>query len=207
MKHWWAVAFGLLGGLLGAGLLLLVANPPNGEAIHLSPPPTAPPLLVHVDGAVSRPGVYALAGGSRIQDAIESAGGLLAESDPGSLNLAAFLEDGERVSVPFQVEGRASDGLPARASPAEEPLIEEPPEGAGGGGLATSTPDWPVDINTASQAELESLPGIGPVLAGRIIAYRQENGPFSKIEDIQNVSGIGSKTFERFKDLITVGGP
>ena len=202
MKLWWAVAFGLLGGLLGAGLLLLVANQPSGEAVHLSPPSTAPPLLVHVDGAVLRPGVYALDRGARIRDAIASAGGLLAESDPGSLNLAAFVEDGERISVPFRVESIGTGGLPERATEAEGPVVDPVETRA-----PTATPDWPVNINTATLTELESLPGIGPVLAGRIISYRQENGPFSKIEDIQNVSGIGFKIFEGFKDLISVGIP
>ena len=202
MKHWWAAVFGVVGGLFGAGLLLLVASRPSGEAIYLSPPPTAPPLLVYVDGAVRQPGVYALSSGSRIRDAIESAGGLLDDSNPGTLNLAAFLHDGDRISIPVKVEETTTEGSPAEASGAG--TLTDEPQGAAS---PTSAPEWPVDINTATQSELESLPGIGPVLASRIIDYRAENGPFSKIEDIQNVSGIGPKTFERFKDLIIVVGP
>ena len=105
-----------------------------------------------------------------------------------TINLAAFLQDGTRVHVPHQPTAVPQD-LPSRAS---------------GGGLLTPDSSQPININTASQIELESLPQIGPVTAVKIIEYRETHGPFSTIEEIQNVSGIGPKTFEQIKDLITV---
>lgn len=187
MKDWWKIAFGVLCGLLGAGLILLVARQPRGESIRLLPPPTPAPLIVHVDGAVAQPGVYTLAVGSRVQDAIQAAGGLLPEANTASVNLAAILQDGSRVFVPT-LQPTSPPGAPIVSPPARfSPSL---------GNL--------ININTATQAELESLPGIGPALAQRVIAYREANGPFQSIEDIMKVSGIGPKTFEKIKDLITV---
>jgi competence protein ComEA len=194
-KSWWAAAFGIVGGLLGAGLLFLVSRPPRGEAITLLPPPTPRPLVVHVAGAVLRPGVYALPPSSRVQDAIQAAGGLASDADGRGLNLAAFLEDGERIFIPSSVAaptaspGSASDsgGQPA-ASPGRADTVQ-----------------LLININTATLAELESLPEIGPVTAQAIITYRSEHGPFRTIEAIDAVPGIGPATFDAIKDLITVG--
>jgi competence protein ComEA len=187
MKEWWKIAFGVLCGLLGAGLILLVARQPRGEAIRLLPPPTPAPLIVHVDGAVAQPGVYTLEAGSRVQDAIQVAGGLKPEANTASLNLAATLQDGSRVLVPT---------LP--------PPVTPDVSGGAPPSRFSASPSNPVNINTASQAELESLPAIGPSLAQKIIAYRQANGPFQSIEEIMEVSGIGQKTFDLIKDLITI---
>ena len=151
----------------------------------LRPVPTEKPVIVHITGAVPRPGVYALPQGARIQDAISAAGGFLAEAEKSTINLAALLEDGEKLDVPY-MEG---------ASPVLTTLEPE---------VVTTTTEL-IDINTASGPELEELPGIGPTTAQKIIEYREQNGPFLAIEDIINVSGIGPGTFERIKDLITVG--
>jgi competence protein ComEA len=129
--------------------------------------------------------VYALPEGARVQDVISAAGGFLAEADKEFINLARILEDGERVDIPFG-EGFS----PVIPTPLVDPV--------------TSSSDL-ININTAASFELDSLPGIGATLAGRIIAYRDTNGPFQSIEDIKNVSGIGDGLFERFKDMITVG--
>lgn len=195
MKSWWGIlwpiSLGLMLGLLASGLILLVSSQPRGEAVRLSPPPTAPPLVVHVSGAVSQPGVFNLMQGSRVQDAIQAAGGITPDADAQALNLAAPLADGVLVYVPLKSqEGPAtmSPGISA-PSPAGNP-------GPTAGGL--------ININTASQSELESLPGIGPVLAQRIIEYRQSHGAFSSTEAIIDVSGIGPGIFEKIKDLITV---
>jgi competence protein ComEA len=150
---------------------------------------------VHVVGAVKTPGVYALPQGSRIKDAIQSAGGFLADADQKALNLAAFVEDGQRISAPFLQPLSASDTL--------NPGVDRSTQIDPGALDATPITTGLLDINSASQEELETLPGIGPVTAMAIIAYRQENGPFATIEDIQSVSGIGPKTFEKIKDLIT----
>lgn len=176
---------GLLLGLFLAVLVWVVARNPTGEAVTLRPVPTDRPIVVHITGAVPRPGVYALPEGARIQDGISAAGGFLAEAEKSQINLAELLEDGEKLEVPY-IEGAS----PVIATPVEE--------------VIASTTEL-ININTASQAELESLPGIGPTTAQKIIAYRDANGPFINAEDIINVSGIGPGTYERIKDLITVG--
>ncbi len=181
------MASGILFGLFIAALIWVVARNPSGEAVTLRPAPTDKPIVVHITGAVPRPGVYALPQGARVQDAISAAGGFLAEADTETINLARELEDGERLEITY-IEG-ASPVIPTPG------LENEPP---------TSSSEL-IDINTASQAELESLPGIGPTTAKKIMDYRDANGPFVSIEDIVNVSGIGPVTFERIKDLITVG--
>lgn len=198
MKTWWGVAFGVVGGLLGAGILYLASSPPRGQAITLSPPPSPAPILVHISGAVAHPGVYALPSDSRVLDGLEAAGGLLAQADAQILNLAAPLEDGERVFVPAVAPTQPPPQLNS-AFPAGQTGAGQPPTPASN--LASNL----ININTASQEELERLPGIGPVTAQKIITYRQQNGSFTAIEAIQDVPGIGPKTFERIKGFISVG--
>jgi competence protein ComEA len=180
------ILIGVIAGFLLAGALVWVSRSPSGKPIELLPAPTQAPLVVHVVGAVPRPGVYELPEGSRVRDAIQAAGGLLAQAETSSINLAAPLEDGQKLEVPFE-DGPLSNDLPAA------------PE-------STAIPNQAelVDINTASLEELDTLPGIGPTTAEKIIEYRDENGPFQSIEDILNVSGIGPATFEEIKDLIKV---
>jgi competence protein ComEA len=198
MKDLLKIAFGLICGLLAAGLILLAARQPSGAPVTLLPLPSPAPLVVHVNGAVAQPGVYTLPVGSRVQDAIDAAGGFALEADEQSLNLAAALEDGSQITV-------------LRQLPAAEPPIPEPTVITRGQGAPLATParsptpkSQKININTATQEELESLPMIGPVLAQQIIDYRTANGPFKKIEDIVDVPGIGAKTFEAIRDLITV---
>lgn len=176
---------GILLGLFLAALVWVVARNPSGEAVTLRPVPTDKPIVVHITGAVPRPGVYALPQGARVQDGISAAGGFLAEADKSNINLAELLDDGEKLDVPF-IEG----GSPIVATPLPQVV-------------ATTTEL--ININTASNAELDSLPGIGPTTAQKIIDYRTQNGPFVSTEDIINVPGIGPGTYERIKDLITVG--
>jgi competence protein ComEA len=186
MSDWWKIAFGVICGLLAAGLILLVSGAPRGDPITLDPPPTPAPIIVHVAGAVARPGVYTLNAGSRVLDAVQAAGGLLSDADQRALNLATILQDGNRILVP---------AIPPTPLPGSQvsPDGENP---ASSGHL--------INLNSATQAELESLPGIGPKTAQKIIEYREKNGPFQKIEDILNVPDIGPKTFEEIKDFITV---
>jgi competence protein ComEA len=175
---------GILFGLFVAALVWVTARNPSGEAVTLRPVPTEKPIVVQISGAVPRPGVYALPEGARVQDVISAAGGFLAEADKEFINLARILEDGERLDIPY------GDGFsPVIPTPIITPI--------------TSSSEL-IDINTAAEFELEALPGIGPTTAGKIIEYRQENGPFFSTEDIINVSGIGPGTYERIKDLITV---
>jgi len=193
VKTGWALALGVICGLLGAGIILLVSRPPGGSAITLLPPPSPVPLVVYVSGAVARPDIYTLPVGSRVRDAIQAAGGLSSQADPQSLNLAAFLEDGMKIQVAEIVKTPIAPGAMTGTSNSSATGLSQ--------GVASSL----VNINTASQQELDTLPEIGPALAQRIIAYRTAKGPFTKIEDIQNVSGIGAVTFEKIKDMITIG--
>jgi len=140
------------------------------------------PLVVHVSGAVNRPSVYTLAAGSRAMAAIEAAGGAVADADLDRINLARVLADGEQLHI-----SRRGEQSPVAATPSS------PAQGS-----------TRININTATQAELETLPGIGPTRATAIIAYRQQRGAFANPEDLMNVSGIGEKTFEGLKDLIRV---
>ena len=181
------MASGVLFGLFIAVLVWVVARNPSGQAVTLRPVPTEKPIVVQISGAVPRPGVYALAQGSRVQDAISAAGGFLAEANKTGINLARALEDGEQLDVLY-VEGGS-------------PVIQDVSTAVA---TAASNAEL-ININIASQAELESLPGIGPTTAKKIIQYREQNGPFLTAEDIINVSGIGPGTYERIKDLITVG--
>lgn len=179
------MASGILFGLFLAALVWVVARNPSGESVVLRPVPTEKPVIVHITGAVPRPGVYALPQGARVQDAISAAGGFLAEAEKTQINLAALLEDGGKLDIPY-IEG----ALPVITTPIPE--------------VVASTTEL-IDINTASTIELEELPGIGPTTAQKIVEYREQNGPFLAPEDIINVAGIGPGTYERIKDLITVG--
>ena len=181
LKVFYPTFVGVLIGLVLGGLLWIVARSPRGNSVELLPPPTPAPLVVDIAGAVPRPGVYELPGGSRITDAVEAAGGFLAEADKANLNLAAPLEDGQKLEIPF-LAGAEPVGI-ARST--EAPTL--------------------IDINTATLEELDTLPGIGVTLAQAIIDYRDTYGPFYYIEDIMNVSGIGPSTFDNIKDLITTG--
>lgn len=190
MKNILHVVIGLLLGLLLAGGIWLAARPPQGQSVELRPAPTPEPIQVHVAGAVVRPGVYDLPEEGRVQDAVEAAGGFVVEADQNAINLAARLEDGERLDIPF-VAGYVPDeesGFVVISEGTPSPLVEEL-----------------VNINTASVEELEQLPGIGPTLAQNIIAYREEYGSYYTIEDIVYVSGISEATYNKIKDLITVG--
>jgi len=183
------IVIGLTGGLLGAGILYLTSSQPSGIPIQLNQKPTPAPIIIHVIGAVKNPGVYSLPHKSRMLDAIEAAGGYLPAADQGALNLAGYLEDGDRVSVPETntiTQSRISLANTQFKFPGQP--VEEL-----------------VNINLAGQTELESLPGIGEVRSSQIIAYRQENGFFTSIDQIQKVTGIGPKIFENIQDYITVG--
>jgi competence protein ComEA len=194
MKNALYVLLGVMAGFVLAGTLVFVSRAPAGEPIILQPAPTEAPIAVHVIGAVPRPGLYEFAKGARVQDAIDAAGGLLASANDNGLNLAALLEDGQQLDVPYQ-DGQTADSSTTVQLPGTENTQ---------GNTADTSNTELVNINTASLEELDSLPGIGPTTAQKIIDYRDANGPFAVIEDIQNVSGIGPSTFENIKDLITV---
>jgi competence protein ComEA len=141
-------------------------------------------VVVHVAGAVAHPGVVELAVGSRVIDAVEAVGGALPEADLDRLNLAAKLTDGERVFVPKVGQPDPAGGAPGTAGDA--------------------TVDGKVDLNTATQAQLETLPGVGPALAQAIIAERQRRGGFKSVNELRSVHGIGDRRFADLKDLVSV---
>ncbi len=148
-----------------------------------APTATAGPLRVYVSGQVLNPAVYQLAPGSIAQDAIRAAGGFGEAADQALVNLAQPLVDGLHIHVPSVGEAAVA------------PQVFE--------GLAP-LPASLINLNTATQAELETLPGIGPTMAERIIEYRQKQGPFTSLDQILDVSGIGPATFEKIRELITV---
>lgn len=193
MKNFLHAFLGVLAGLLLAGVLWWVAQPPRGEAVTLQPPPDAPEIVVYVNGAVQYPGTYSLPSGSRVGDALEAAGGTTARADASRLNLAARLDDGEQVEVPEKIRQAQGQGA---GSGVENAVFVSPTQGSPSGGL--------VNLNTATLEELDTLPGIGPATAQKIIDYRDANGPFQALEEIMNVPGIGPATFERIKDSITL---
>lgn len=164
------------------------------------PTPTRSVIAVYVSGAVNQPGVYRLYEGARIDDAIYLAGGMTADADPIRINLAARVHDEQQVYV-----ARRDEVLPNfldQTNPTDPPASNE----------SEQTPESPpasnktgkININTATLAELDSLPRIGPATAQRIIDYRTSNGKFATIEDLQNVKGIGAGTFADLKALISV---
>ncbi len=185
MKTGWVLIYGVMCGLLVGGIIYLVSRPARGAAIELKALPTDAPIQVHVSGQVLQPGVISLPQGSRVQDALTLAGGLTAQADPQALNLARRLSDGEKIYVPA--------------------LGEEPALGAeSGAGESRSGSGLLVDINTATQEQLESLPGIGPATAQAIIQYRTEHGPFQAMSELDAVPGIGEATLESLQGLVTV---
>lgn len=149
--------------------------------------------VVHVDGAVANPGVYVLHGDSvRVNDAIEQAGGLLPEAETAGLNLAARLEDGQKVHVPVVGEDPGSVVTEAGQNPAMVPSGQ------------SSADSGLININTATEAELQQLRGIGEALAAAIVDDRARNGPFVSTEDLMRVMGIGEKKFAKLRDGICV---
>lgn len=155
------------------------------------------PLIVHVSGAVSSPGVVTLPPGSRVDDALLAAGGATTEADLSAVNLARPLADGEQIHVPL---------------PGEEPQpMDSGPSGAAGpqssessGSSGSAVDGGTIDLNTASVAELEELPGVGPAIAQRIIEHRELNGPYTSVDGLLEVSGIGPATLEKIRDRATV---
>lgn len=167
-----------------------------------SPPPSESSVVVHVLGAVARPGLVTVPGDSRVADAIDAAGGASGDADLARVNLARPVVDGERLyvprvgesEIPATVDGGGAGGGGAGASAGGG-------TGAGGGGSASQ---GVVDLNAADQATLETLPGIGPALAQRILAWREEHGRFGSVQDLLQVSGIGDARFAELEPRVRV---
>ena len=162
-------------------------------------------LVVHVAGAVRRPGVYEMPGGSRVIDAVTAAGGALATADLEGINLAVSVADAEQVFIPPRRPSRPRTTVAPRHRP-RPGNSSVPPSGD----AAPSTGTTPggartVDVNSASAAQLESLTGIGPSLAKAIVSYRTQKGPFTKVEDLMNVPGIGAAKLAAMRNEVRVG--
>ena len=178
----------LLISLLAIGFAIFLFTTTRGSAVAQESPkpilsisPVTKNILVHVAGKVRRPDVYPLLQGSRVSDAIKAAGGAKKGVDLGDINLARVLVDGEQVYVGY---------------------VPKVSSGTTNSGKKIFT--GIVNINRATKAEFDSLTGIGPVIAGRIISYRNQNGPFVTLEDLLKVSGIGEKTLSRIRSRLTV---
>jgi len=184
-----AVVVALLAALAVAVIAGMVAPRGGSEVVPAAPEVDNPGLptssadltvVVHVLGAVREPGLYTLPEGSRVIDAVAAAGGFSPEADRGGVNLARVLVDAEQVRIPT------------------------PEESAEAGGSASTTGDGLIRLNSADQSALETLPRVGPAMAARILALRQERGGFRSVEELLDVSGIGDKTFEALRPLVTL---
>lgn len=204
---------------LGAALLLAVGTAVAGYALVRTPPPPATELLlpyaetnaanapvvasttttapaevlVHAAGAVAVPGVHRLPSGSRVSDLLTAAGGPVPDTDLDRVNLAAPLVDGERVWFPRMGEEATPPvvGGAGAASPAD-------------GGVAGPADQGPIDLNTATAEQLDTLPGVGPATAAAILEHRQRQGPFRTVDELLDVPGIGDAKLAQLRDLVTV---
>ena len=169
---------------------------PSAGASGGSPPSTAAgpagQVVVHVVGAVVRPGVLRLPVGARAVDAVDAAGGLAPDADVARVNLAAPLGDGQRLVVP--VVG-------------QEPPQEVAPAASSGGTASGGAPETgtPLDLNSATESQLDELPGVGPATAAAIVAHRESVGPFTSVDDLLDVRGIGPSRLEALRDAVRVG--
>jgi competence protein ComEA len=159
-------------------------------------------IVVYVTGAVKKPGIYELPYGSRLYQALILAGETTGEADPGSLNLAEIIRDGDKIEIPSKAAATDPSqlalppGVPA--SQVQQPPLNQSPAP----GRRYTSPQ--INLNSATEADLDQLPGIGPAYARRIIEYRQAHGRFRRIEELKNIKGIGEKRFEDIRYLITV---
>jgi competence protein ComEA len=192
-----ALAFLLAFGSGAEGTVVLDGGTPletlsaDAEGFGLAVVSAAPDLIVEIVGAVVRPGVYRVPSDSRIGDLVDTAGGYGARVDADrasrELNLAAVLHDGDQIRVPSRDDAPGTTGAPASTSTVP------------GAGNASG----PVDLNRATSAELEALPGIGPVTAGKILTSREEQ-PFAAVDDLRSRKLVGAKTFDAIKNLVVV---
>lgn len=174
------------GGGAGAAVTQRAAGDGGGGAVSVQRADSGK-VTVHVAGAVRRPGVYRLSAGARVNDALRRAGGARGRADLAAVNLAAKLEDGRQVLVP------------ERAAPAGGPGAAAVEPGAG-----ASAPAAPVNLNTATLEQLDTLDGVGPGIAQRIIDYREQHGGFQRVDELAEVPGIGDKRLATLRPLVTV---
>lgn len=177
-------------GAIAISVLLLLSGQarPSGDVVAAEPAVRASAvdssvLVVDVQGKIVKPGIYQLPLGSRVADAIKAAGGVIEGSDSSAVNLARFLEDGEQIYV-SELGGAGADSFGTAGS--------------------SSVSRGKLNLNRATESELDGLPGVGPVLAKRITAHRNEHGNFSSVDELRKVSGIGPAKFQELRDFVTV---
>ncbi len=188
------IAMVILFAIVLGGTILVLRQPAAAPLTITTPTPrpsaTPASVIVDVRGAVAKPGVYTLPAGSRLQDALTQAGDVLPGAETRTLNLARRLNDGEQIYVPQVGEATATaPAIPGKSAPAS---------------AATKTPLGKINLNTATLDELDTLPGIGPAIAQRIIDYRNQNGAFKQLEDLKKVRGIGDALFSQIRDMVTL---
>ncbi|MGG7654172.1 ComEA family DNA-binding protein [Kocuria rosea] len=195
------------GAVAGAGMATGPGTGPPGSAAA-QPPAAGSTLHVHVTGEVARPGVVSLKAGARVVDAVEAAGGLTDAAVTESVNLAAPVTDGQQVLVPdtetapVPAPGAPAPGAAAAPGAAVPPGVPGAPSGTGA--PEGAAPGGTLNLNTATAAELETLPRVGPVLAGRIVEFRQKHGGFAAVADLDAVPGIGPALMESLGPLVSV---
>jgi len=172
---------------------LAINSPSNFSENNIAEKIEVPSVIIHISGAVKNPGVYQLKSTDRVVDAVEIAGGITERANPDAINLAALLKDGQKIIIPYKISNQVTVESDKNISKNIEEVYS-----------SSSSPSDQININTADDHTLQSLPGIGPVLSQKIIDYRNQNGLFEVIDDIKDVSGIGEKKFEGIKDLICV---
>lgn len=201
MKPWQLLLYGVLIGLLAAGAIILISRPVRGFPIQLSPAPSAtataypkatstpPSIQVQIKGEINQPGIYNLSKDSRLGELIQIAGGLTVNADDKRVNNAALLRDGDYFYIPA-----LNEPIPETARNAPDNAYDTAFVGL----------DYPININEATQQELESLPGIGPTKASDIVSYRDQIGRFESIDQLLNVPGIGSATLEILREYLSI---
>lgn len=157
-------------------------------------------IVLHITGAVKQEGIVRIKEGARIIDVVEAAGGLLEDANLKDVNLAYIVEDGQKIYIPYKSEENVdvTEEIPYVTSENGGNIVTD------GNNISSSSSNLIVNINTSSQSELETLPGIGESTAIKIIEYRKQNGKFNSIEEIKNVPGIGDAKYENIKNYITI---
>ena len=206
------IGFGFLLGAILAGAVMWLLRRPEQPPIVLHPPPTAEPtqtplptatpspVVVFVSGGVRNPGMYELAAGARVGDALAEAGGLLAEADPALVNQAELVFDGAQIHVPLQPPPADADASPNVQQPSAGLSRDAPPSAGASSGSRNAAANGLININTATAEDLTSLPGIGASKAAAIIAER----PYDSAEELERVPGIGPSTVEKLAPLVKV---
>jgi competence protein ComEA len=201
MKPSWLILIaGVLIGLLAGGAVLLISLPERGNPVVLNPAPsptpsrlpgptpTQKPIAVQIKGQVAKPGIYTLKNEARLADLLRLAGGITQLADDNRVNEALLLCDGDYIYIPA----------------VNEKIPETAKNAPGNFQSGTLQYDYPLDLNTASQAALESLPGIGPTKAADIIAFREQIGRFETVDALVNVPGIGPTTLDAVREYLFV---